>query len=149
MTVRDVLKLGCIELITKTKQVSFPLNSETVQEIKDMKDTLLSIPNLYGLTANQIGIDKQIIVINESENSDPVVMINPIIDLYLNEKTKKLEEVVSRYNHIHVSSFDDNVILCEKQYHNLNAINVQNKIDYLNGVNIIEASKALNILGKK
>ena len=167
MTVRDVLKLGCIELITKTKPVSFPLNNETIQEINDMKDTLLSIPNSAGLAANQIGINKQIIVYrlpkervgkNEFFFNDPIVMINPKIDLCSKEKENgwegclsipSIRTVVSRYNHIHVSGYDKDGVLIEKEVNNFHARNLQHEIDHLNGITIFDRNEDKKLISFK
>jgi len=162
MTVCDILKLGSIELITKTKQVLFPLNQEIIQNINDMRDTLLSIPNSAGLAANQIGIDKQIIMYRIPEErvncdeeyfDEPIILINPTIDIYSNEQEDgwegclsipSLRAIVPRYKEIHVSGFDYNGVLYEKDVKGFYSRNLQHEIDHLNGITIFE-----RILNKK
>ena len=156
MTIREVLKLGRLELITITNQVSFPLNNETIKEIDDIKDTLLNIPNSAGLAANQIGINKQIIVyripkerVNQNEEyfNDLVVLINPIIDVCSKEKEDgwegclsipSLRAVVPRYIEIHVSGFDEDGVLYEKTVNNSHARNLQHEVDHLNGMTFFD-----------
>ena len=156
MTIRDVLKLGRLELINKTMNVSFPLDDKSKECIKDMKDTLLSIPNSAGLAANQILIDKQIIVyripkerVNKDEEyfDDPIVLINPKIDIFSDHKEDGWEgclsipgirAVVPRYKEIHVSGYDENGILCEKYVKGFHARNLQHEIDHLNGLTIFD-----------
>jgi peptide deformylase len=63
--------------------------------IKNMWDTLRNA-NGVGLAANQVGVDKSIFIVDVSpvegyEKIKPVVMINPKIQLYSDEK-EKLEE---------------------------------------------------------
>ena len=152
MTVRKVLKLDS-RLITKTKQVSFPLNIETIKEIDDMKYTLLlSTPNSASLAANQIGINKQIIVYGIN---DPIVMINPTIDLYSKEKTYGQERclsvpsfdgIVPRYSQIHVSGYDEFGVLHEKIENNLCARHIQHAIDHLNGITVFDRIKNKTLL---
>lgn len=145
MTVLNILKLGSLELINKTKQVHFPLNKETQKEINDMKDTLISINGSTGLSANQLGINKQILVYRINE--DPIIFINPNIDICSTTIECEWEEcysipticaVVPRYKKIHISGFDEKGVLYENVVDNFHARNFQHTIDYLNGINIFE-----------
>ena len=144
MTIRDVLILGRIELITKTNQVSFPLNNETIEEINDIKDTFLNFSKSAGLAANQIGINKQIII-TRLPNYNHVVLINPKIDICSTEKEYEwegclsipsLRAVVPRYSSIYVSGYDEDGVLHENQASHFFARNIQRNIDYLNGITL-------------
>ena len=151
----EILKLGRLELLTKTKTVKFPLTDETKNEIQLMKETLQSIPSSAGLAANQIGVDKQIIVYrlpfermeNKEEATDKImVLINPEIDFESKEKEygwegclsiPSLRAVVSRHKCIHVSGYDEHGILHEKYVGGFHSRNIQHEIDHLNGLTIL------------
>jgi peptide deformylase len=55
-------------MIRGTKRVLFPLNIETKYDIEKMINTLSRIPDVMSLAANEIGIDKHIIVYRKFQN---------------------------------------------------------------------------------
>ncbi len=78
----------------KTEKVS-EVDVKTVKLIKDMFDTMKNASGI-GLAANQVGIDKQIFIVDLSpiegyENSKPMVFINPKIEKF-SEKKITMEE---------------------------------------------------------
>ena len=94
-------------MIHDTKKVFFPLNIETKDDIEKMKSIVSRNPNLMSLAANELGIYKQIIVYRKFQNEKQIyTLINPIIDIFSNEKESKLEE-------IHISGFDESIVLHE------------------------------------
>lgn len=154
MTIRDVLKLGCIELITKCDKVVFPLNIETIKEINDMKDTLLSIQNSYCIAANQIGIKKQIIIYKNNNNKYEV-LINPQIDSYSSSikedwessiSTPGIYAVVPRYTDINISYLDECCVLHDEMFTSLKSRFIQNGIDSLKGISILHSNKNKDLI---
>ena len=78
MALREIVKEGYESLSKVCKPVtSFDSKLKTL--VKDMTDTLIEADGL-GLAAPQIGILKQVVVIDVSEDGDcPIILINPII----------------------------------------------------------------------
>jgi peptide deformylase len=163
----EILKLGRLELLTKTKTVKFPLTDETKNEIQLMKETLQSIPSSAGLAANQIGVDKQIIVYrlpiermeNKEEATDEImVLINPEVEIESEEKENgwegclsipSIRAVVPRHKSIHVSGYDQDGVLHEKHVSGFHARNLQHEIDHLNGLTIFSRIENYNFVSFK
>lgn len=76
MTILTLLPDDDEVLLTKTKEVSFPLSDEDKQLIRDMYQTL-AYRNAVGLAANQVGADKQIFIMHV--NGMKFTCINPEI----------------------------------------------------------------------
>ena len=151
-----ILKLGNVHLINKAQSVIFPLDNETKTNIEDLKHTLLSLKQSAGLSANQLGINKQIIVyrvpferVNDCEEyfTDIRVLINPCIDNVSNELSQNWEGCLSvpniklvtqRYSSIHVSGFDENQVLQEINAKGFLSFCLQHEIDHLNGITFFE-----------
>jgi peptide deformylase len=62
------------------------LDSETLQFIKDLEETLESSPGCVGIAAPQVSMLKRIIIVDASRNRKPVenhgrlVLINPVVE---------------------------------------------------------------------
>lgn len=167
MTIKPILTLGRLELITKTRNVKFPLNDETITDIQNLKDTLLSIKESAGLAANQIGVNKQIIVYRvprkRVEDGDEFfeemrVLINPIIENKSRDidqgwegclSVPQLKMVVNRYKTIHVSGYDENGTLLEFDASGFHARNIQHEIDHLNGITFFDRNVDTKLMSMK
>lgn len=123
-------------------------NSELQKLIDDMIETMYAAPGV-GLSANQVGVSKQVTVIDVStlEKQHPlIVLINPEIVYYEGEKA--IEEgclsvpgyitVVKRAEKIKVTGFDRNGNPVEIEGDGLLSRALQHEIDHLNGVLIID-----------
>ncbi len=125
-------------------------NSELQKLIDDMIETMYAAPGV-GLSANQVGVSKQVIVIDvstiEKEKQYPlIVLINPEIVYYEGEKA--IEEgclsvpgyitIVKRAEKIKITGFDRNGKPVEIESDGLLSRALQHEIDHLNGVLIID-----------
>jgi peptide deformylase len=69
------------KILTKKTEPVKELTDELHQLIDDMIETMYSAPGV-GLAANQVGVSKQILVIDvstEQEESPLIVLINPVV----------------------------------------------------------------------
>ncbi|MGE5399864.1 MAG: peptide deformylase [Ignavibacteriales bacterium] len=98
MSILPITIYGDKILREKAKPVT-EVNVQMIKQIKDMFTTMRNA-NGIGLAANQVGIDKAIFVIDVSpcegyEKIKPIVMINPKIMLFSDEKTTMEEGCLS------------------------------------------------------
>ncbi|BFM04844.1 peptide deformylase [Halioxenophilus aromaticivorans] len=110
--------------------------------IDDMFDTMYEAPGI-GLAATQVNIHQQIIVIDVSEEHDqPLVFINPTIEVEEGELFSYDEgclsvpgfyESVERPTNITVKALDRNGEAFELKPDGLLAVCIQHEIDHLNG----------------
>jgi peptide deformylase len=112
-----------------------------------MMINLIKKDNHYGLSANQIGINKRLFVYYDLEKKKYDYMINPIlqIDQLLKCKTKEqclslpgIEIEIERYKNITVHYQDMKGKKCIKKYTGQQAVIVQHELDHLNGLLIID-----------
>ena len=91
MAIRKILKFPDQDLRIKAKPVeSFDYELKTLTE--DMFETMHSV-NGIGLAATQIGVAKQVAVIDISpEKNEPFVIINPAIQILDPSKTEDYDE---------------------------------------------------------
>jgi peptide deformylase len=94
MALLPITLIGDKILRKKAKQVS-DVDLETVELIKNMFSTMRNA-NGIGLAANQVGVDKSIIIVDvsaveEYKNIKPIVFINPEI-IYRSEEKIVMEE---------------------------------------------------------
>ena len=135
----------------RTKEVKdFDINLKKL--VDDMYDTLYYIGNGVGLSGNQIGESKSIIVIDLSadekhKNSNPLTLINPLIEHFSEEEVEDQEgclsipeyyEKVKRSKDIRVKFYDikgrEKVIDIE----DFLARVIQHEVDHLNGLLIFD-----------
>lgn len=159
MAVLEILEFPDSRLRTVAKPV------ETVDErvrnlIDDMFDTMYDAPGI-GLAASQINVHEQIIVIDVSEDSsEPLVFINPEINV-LDEEIFEYDEgclsvpgfyeTVVRPQHIQVKALDRNGEPFEMTPEGLLAVCIQHENDHLLGklfVDYISPLKRNRIRGK-
>ena len=90
MTLLPVTMCGDKILRKKTAKV-IEVDNESIELIKNMFDTMRNA-NGIGLAANQVGADKSILIVDISlvedyEEVKPIVLINPKIKKYSDEKS--------------------------------------------------------------
>lgn len=136
----DVLK-------KKTKPVS-EFDHELQKLIDDMIETMYAAPGV-GLAANQVGVSKQVTVIDVSsrdETSSLIVLVNP--EIVHKEGEDSCEEgclsipeyttIVKRAEKVKVRGLDRNGALIEIEAEGLLARALQHEIDHLNGFLLID-----------
>jgi len=123
-------------------------DDELKQIVRDMLETMYANKGL-GLAANQVGILKQIIVIDIGTNEIPDVkiIINPEVKFLTKEKVEYeegclsfpgLTEKISRYSKLSVKCNDLKGNTVEFEADGLLAIAMQHEFDHLNGVLFID-----------
>lgn len=110
--------------------------------IVDMFETMYDAPGI-GLAASQVNVHKRVVVIDVSEdNSQPLVFINPEIEVLDTEVSEYDEgclsvpgfyETVVRPEHIRVKALDSDGNPFEIEPQGLLAVCIQHELDHLNG----------------
>ncbi|MBE5950360.1 MAG: peptide deformylase [Lachnospiraceae bacterium] len=112
MAIRNIRTMGDSILEKECRPVT-EVNQKLITLIEDMLDTMYEA-NGVGLAAPQVGILKQVVVIDVSEEPNPIILINPeIVEM---EGTQTGEEgclsvpgksgVVTRPNYVKVKALD-------------------------------------------
>ncbi len=142
MAIRKILKFPDQDLRIKAKPVeSFDDELKTLTD--DMFETMHSV-NGIGLAATQIGIAKQVAVIDISpEKNEPLVIVNPAIQILDPSKTEDYDEgclsvpgffeKISRPSDIKLTYQDLNGKKQEIKPEGLLTKVVQHELDHLNG----------------
>ena len=142
MAIRKILKFPDQDLRIKAKPVeTFDEELKTLTD--DMFETMHSV-NGIGLAATQIGIAKQVAVIDISpEKNEPLVIVNPKIQILDPSKKEDYDEgclsvpgffeTISRPSDIQLSYQDLNGQKQEIKPEGLLAKVVQHELDHLNG----------------
>ncbi len=142
MAIRKILKFPDQDLRIKAKPVeSFDDELKTLTD--DMFETMHSV-NGIGLAATQIGIAKQVAVIDISpEKNEPLVIVNPAIQILDPSKTEDYDEgclsvpgffeKISRPSEIKLTYQDLNGKKQEIKPEGLLTKVVQHELDHLNG----------------
>jgi len=142
VTIRKILKFPDQDLRIKAKPVeTFDEELKTLTE--DMFETMHSV-NGIGLAATQIGVAKQVAVIDISaEKNEPLVIVNPAIQILDPSKTEDYDEgclsvpgffeKISRPSDIKLSYQDLNGKKQEIKPEGLLTKVVQHELDHLNG----------------
>lgn len=147
MAIREIRRYPEKVLQEKTSPVS-DFNTELRKLIDDMVETMYAAPGI-GLAANQVGIPKQVIVIDTSgrgESSDLITLVNPRIVEASGES--EIEEgclsvpgyttVVKRAEKVKVAGFDLDGKPVEILGEGILAKALQHEIDHINGVLFID-----------
>lgn len=147
MSVLNIRKYPEDVLKKKTKPVS-RFDSELQKLIDDMIETMYAAPGV-GLAANQVGVSKQVAVIDVSsrdEASSLIVLVNP--EIVHEEGEDSSEEgclsipeyttVVKRAEKVKVRCHDRNGGTIEIDAEGLLARALQHEIDHLNGYLLID-----------
>ena len=142
MAVRKILKFPDQDLRIKAKPVeTFDEELKTLTD--DMFETMHSV-NGIGLAATQIGVAKQVAVIDISpEKNEPLVIVNPAIQILDPSKTEDYDEgclsvpgffeKISRPSDIKLTYQDLNGKKQEIKPEGLLTKVVQHELDHLNG----------------
>ena len=147
MAIRNIRTMGDSCLTKECKPVK-EMNSKLEILIEDMLDTMYDA-NGVGLAAPQIGILKQVVVIDISENGDcPIILINPEIIETDGEQTGEegclsvpgKSGVVTRPNYVKVKALNEDMEEVIYEGTELLARAFCHEIDHLHG--IVYVSKA-------
>ena len=142
MAIRKILKFPDQDLRIKAKPVeTFDEELKTLKD--DMFETMHSV-NGIGLAATQIGVAKQVAVIDISpEKNEPLVIVNPAIQILDPSKTEDYDEgclsvpgffeKISRPSDIKLTYQDLNGKKQEIKPEGLLTKVVQHELDHLNG----------------
>ena len=147
MAIRNIRTMGDSCLAKECKPVK-EMNQKLEILIEDMLDTMYEA-NGVGLAAPQVGILKQVVVIDVSPEGDsPIILINP--EIIETEGSQTGEEgclsvpgksgVVTRPNYVKVKALDENMNEVIYEGTELLARAFCHEIDHLHG--ILYASKA-------
>ena len=142
MAIRKILKFPDQDLRIKAKPVE-TFDDELKTLTDDMFETMHSV-NGIGLAATQIGVAKQVAVIDISpEKNEPLVIVNPAIKILDPSKTEDYDEgclsvpgffeTISRPSDIQLSYQDLNGQKQEIKPEGLLTKVVQHELDHLNG----------------
>lgn len=149
MITLPIYLFGNIELKTVAKKV-VKLYPDDLQFIKNMFETMKN-SNGIGLAANQVGVLKQILVIDISEHEDgegvkPFVIINPVVkkqqgSWVMEEGCLSIPGIradVERAEKISIKYLDELFNEHHKTFSGLLARVILHEIDHLNGILFIE-----------
>lgn len=140
MALRQIRTMGD-EILTKPCRKITEMKPRYEELIEDMLDTMYEAQGV-GLAAPQVGILKQIVVIDVSEEGDdPLVLINPEIVELSGEQTGPegclsvpgKQGVVTRANYAKVKALDENMEEYYVEGEGLLARALQHEIDHLSG----------------
>lgn len=135
----EILKIGDKILQQKSKRIS-KVDDQLRNVCASMVETMLK-NNGVGLSGNQIGLLKRIIVV--LHNNKPIVFINPEIINYSTEFVVDEEGCLSipetlvekrRYKTITIKYRDLKGKPCIEKYSDLTARIIQHEIDHLDGI---------------
>ena len=147
MTIRKILKFPDQDLRIKAKPVE-TFDEELKALTDDMFETMHSV-NGIGLAATQIGVAKQVAVIDISpEKNEPLVIVNPAIQILDPSKKEDYDEgclsvpgffeTISRPSDIKLSYQDLNGKKQEIKPDGLLTKVVQHELDHLNGLLFVD-----------
>ena len=145
MAIRKIRKIGDSILTKQTKEIS-EMTPRLETLIDDMLETMYDADGV-GLAAPQVGVLKQLVVIDVSEGADqPIVLINPEIIETSGEQTGDegclsvpgKAGKVTRPNYVKVKALDRNMQPVELEGTELLARAMCHEIDHLLGVLDVE-----------
>ena len=138
MAIRKIREIGDSVLTKKCKEVK-EITPRVLELIDDMYDTLYEA-NGVGLAAPQVGILKQIVII-DTTGEDPVLLINPKVLETSGEQTgyegclsvPGKTGNVTRPNYVKVLAYDENLEPFELEGTELLARAILHEVDHLEG----------------
>lgn len=140
MALRQIRTIGD-EILTKPCRKLTEMKPRYEELIEDMLDTMYEAQGV-GLAAPQVGILKQIVVIDVSEEGNsPIILINPEIVELSGEQTGQegclsvpgKQGLVTRANYAKVKALDKNMEEYYVEGEGLLARALQHEIDHLSG----------------
>jgi len=145
MAIRNIRTIGDKVLNKEAKYID-ALTPKLEELIEDMLETMYEAQGV-GLAAPQIGILKQLVVIDVSEEGNqPIVLINPEIIETEGEQTGNegclsvpgKSGVVTRPSRVRVKAYDEHMRLREIEGEGLLARAFCHEIDHLHGILYVE-----------
>lgn len=144
MAIRRIRELGDEVLTKKCKEVT-KMNLRTRILIGDMLDTMYEAGGV-GLAAPQVGVLKNIVVIDIGEGDGPITLVNPVILETAGEQSGDegclsvpgKAGVVTRPNYVKVRAQNENMEEIELEAEELLARAVCHEIDHLDGIMYVE-----------
>ena len=138
MAIRSIRTIGD-EVLKKECKAVTEVTDHTLELIEDMFDTMYSAGGV-GLAAPQVGIRKQIVVI-DVEDGNQYVLINPVIEEMSGSQTGQegclsvpgKTGVVTRPNHVVVRALDENMDEIEVEGEGLLARAICHECAHLDG----------------
>lgn len=152
MAVLEIVKYPALSLRDKTKRVEV-IDDEIKKIVADMYETMYA-RNGVGLAANQVGIDKQIFVMDVSDTRDVrYCAINPEIVSMSGVQTDiegclsvtKAYDRVKRAAKVHLRALDINGKPFEIHGEGLMAACMQHEVDHLNGLLFLDRLSKLKL----
>ena len=138
----NILKQPDAFLRLSSAEVSIPLTPEDKELITLMKKTMYE-NNGIGLAAIQVGYQKRMCVMDTTRSqSNPIVIINPIIEDFSEEHLEHTEGCLSipgkngyprRNKWIKIKYFCEHEKIVIKTFYNLAAQCIQHELDHMNG----------------
>lgn len=125
----------------RLSQKSLPATKEDLPIVQDLLDTIIAhATGCVGMAANMIGINKNIIIVNDDGNY--LVMLNPEIIKTMGRLYETEEGCLShigvkktkRYEKIKVAYYDVDFKKKIKTFSNYTAQIIQHEIDHCNGI---------------
>ena len=152
MAIREILTYPHPVLREKAKKVT-TFDDELKTLVQDMGETMFDAPGV-GLAANQIGVAKQIIVVDQSQSEEDkqfIALINPVISdgegsVVDDEGCLSVVECmakVKRFQKIHVTAQDLEGKPVEFDAEERFARIIQHEVDHLNGILFIDHLSSL------
>jgi len=151
MAILEILEYPDPRLRTIAKPVN-TVDAATQTLIDDMFETMYDAPGI-GLAATQVDHHLQLIVMDISEDkTEPLVFINPQIDVLEGEPEKMQEgclsvpgfyEDVERIEHVLIKALDREGKAFELEATGLLAVCIQHEMDHLNGKLFVDYLSAL------
>ena len=78
MTIRPIHLLGSPPLRERAREVGTVVNDELRQLVRDLFDTMYAARGV-GLASNQIGVTRRVAVVHAGEETEPLVLIDPVV----------------------------------------------------------------------
>lgn len=141
MAIRNIRTIGD-EILTMNARPVKEMTPRIKTLIEDMLDTMYDAQGV-GLAAPQVGVLKQIVVIDVTEDgSEPIVLINPQIVKLSGTQTGQegclsvpgKAGIVTRANYAKVRALNEDMVEIEVEGEELLARALQHEIDHLSGV---------------
>lgn len=141
MAIRNIRTIGD-EILTMNARTVKEMTQRIKTLIEDMLDTMYDAQGV-GLAAPQVGVLKQIVVIDVTEDgSQPIVLINPQIVKLSGTQTGQegclsvpgKAGIVTRANYAKVRALNADMVEIEVEGEELLARALQHEIDHLSGV---------------
>ena len=141
MAIRNIRTIGD-EILTMNARPVKEMTPRIKTLIEDMLDTMYDAQGV-GLAAPQVGVLKQIVVIDVTEDgSQPIVLINPQIVKLSGKQTGQegclsvpgKAGIVTRANYAKVRALNEDMVEREVEGEELLARALQHEIDHLSGV---------------